>query len=403
MQSRREYLSTMSLRYLKASSRQEKSQILDELEQTLGYARKYAIAAMKQKPEHDRPPRKRTRSLQFQAAMPTIQVVWEALDYPCAERLHPVLMKTAMQLARHGEINLTSEITQDLRRISRATLARRISRWRQPRAKQIPADKRPSAHLRSEIPIERYDWNEDKPGALEIDLVEHNGGSSLGHFAYTLSIVDVVTGYSRRLAVLGRGQAGVTTVLERALMEWPYLVWGIHSDNGSEFINNHLLRFTKAKKLSFTRSRPYKKNDNAHVEQKNRFLVREIVGYERYDTPEHVEWLNTVYAWLDVYANVCLPLRKVVEKKRNGSHVQKKYDTAKTPLQRALDVGVIRADCKQSWSEWADSLNPLKIHRQLMTLLAQGPEGVNVVPPPPLAPALPELADTGQRTGTQDV
>lgn len=220
MQSRREYLSAMRIRYLKANSRQEKSQILDELEQTLGYARKYAIAAMKPKPERDRPPRKGTRSLQFQAAMPTIQVVWEALDYPCAERLHPVLVKTAMQLAHHGEVKLTSPITQDLQRISRATLARRISKWRQPRAKQIPADKRPSAHLRSEIPVERYDWNEDKPGALEIDLVEHNGGSSLGHFAYTLSIVDVVTGYSRRLAFLGRGQAGVTAALERALLEY---------------------------------------------------------------------------------------------------------------------------------------------------------------------------------------
>lgn len=402
MQSRQEYLSAMRMRYLKANSRQEKSQILDELEQTLGYVRKYAIAAMKPKPEHDRPPRKRTRSLQFQGAMPTIQVVWEALDYPCAERLHPVLVKTAMQLEHHGEIKLTSEITQNLQKISRATLARRIAKWRLPRAKQIPADKRPSAHLRSEIPVERYDWNEAKPGALEIDLVEHNGGSSLGHFAYTLSIVDVVTGYSRRLAVLGRGQAGVTAALERALTQWPYAVWGIHSDNGSEFINNQLLRFTRAQELSFTRSRPYKKNDNAHVEQKNRFLVREIVGYERYDTPEHVEWLNIVYAWLDVYANACLPLRKVIEKKRNGGHVQKKYDTAKTPLQRALDAAVVRVDYEQPWSEWADSLNPLQIHRQLMTLLAQGPEGINVLPPPPLAPALPEPLDTAKRTGTQD-
>ncbi|MCL6442516.1 MAG: transposase [Alicyclobacillus sp.] len=389
------------MRYLKARTRQEKSQILDELERTLGYARKYAIAAMKPKPEHDRPPAKRTRSLRYMDVMPIVQIVWAALDYPCAERLHPVLMSTAAQLPNHGEVRLTQEAIRDLQQISRATLARRIAKWKRPGTKHIPADRRPSAHLRSEIPVERYDWDEGRPGALEIDLVEHNGGSSLGHFAYTLSVVDVVTGYSRRLAVLGRGQAGVKAALERILTEWPYPVWGIHSDNGSEFINSHLVRFTKANGLSFTRSRPYKKNDNAHVEQKNRFLVREIVGYERFDTPEHVEWLNTVYAWLDVYANACLPMRKVVEKKRNGSHVQKKYDIAKTPLQRAFDSGVIPTNSQKYWSEWAQSLNPLQLHRQLVTLLAQGPGGANVAPAPLPAPAPREIAD-GKRNGTRD-
>ncbi|WP_201024897.1 DDE-type integrase/transposase/recombinase [Ferroacidibacillus organovorans] len=271
MQSRREYLSAMRIRYLRATARQEKSRILDELEATLGYARKYAIAAMKGRPEQHGPRSKRCRPLQYQMALPVIQVVWEALDYPCAERLHPMLVGTANLLARHGELHLTPTIVEQLEQISRATLARRITKWVQPGAKHIPADKRPSAHLRSEVPIERYDWDEDKPGALEIDLVEHNGGSSSGHYAYTLSVVDIVTGYSRRLAVLGRGQAGVASALERILAEWPYAIWGIHSDNGSEFINHQLIRYTKANRLSFTRSRPYKKNDNAHVEQKNRF------------------------------------------------------------------------------------------------------------------------------------
>ncbi|WP_242549030.1 transposase [Alicyclobacillus mali (ex Roth et al. 2021)] len=377
----------MRVRYLKATTRQEKSQILDELQATLGYARKYAIAVMKPKPEHDRPRAKRTRPLRYLAALPVIQAVWEALDYPCAERLHPVLVSTAQQLAAHGEIQLTPEVLRDLRQISRATLARRISKWARPSAKHVPAGRRPSSRLRSEIPVERYEWNEHKPGALEMDLVEHNGGSSLGHYAYTLSVVDVVTGYSRRLAVLGRGQAGIAAALERILAEWPYPVWGIHCDNGSEFINSQLTRFVKARGLSLTRSRPYQKNDNAHVEQKNRFLVREIVGYERYDTPEHVAWLNTVYAWLDVYANACLPMRKVVQKVREGRRVHKKYDMAKTPLQRALEAGVIPTDKHTNWTEWAGSLNPLQIHRQLVTLLTHGPEGANVTPAPLPAPA----------------
>nr|WP_232796786.1 transposase [Kyrpidia spormannii] len=386
MQSRREYLNTMRTRYRQARSRSEKSQILDELQKTLGYARKYAIATLNVPPKETRRRQRRTRPLRYQAAMPVIQVVWEALDYPCAERLHPVLVRTAEQLARHGEICLTPEVSDELRQISRATLARRMAKWDRPRAKHVPADKRPVARLQSEIPVERYNWDESRPGALEIDLVEHNGGSSSGHYAYTLSVVDIVTGYSRRLAVLGRGQAGIAKALERILTEWPYPVWGIHSDNGSEFISAHLIRFTKAHGLSFTRSRPYKKNDNAHVEQKNRFLVRDIVGYGRYDTPEQVAWLNTVYAWLDVYANACLPLRKVVSKKWEGSHVRKKYDVARTPLQRALDAGIICAEDREHWERWADSLNPLQLHRQLTTLLEQGPDVVNLAVPPTPGP-----------------
>jgi hypothetical protein len=290
--------------------------------------------------------------------MPVVQVVWEALDYPGAERLPPVLLATAEQLAKHGEVQLTQEVLRDLQEISRATLARRIAKWNRPGTKHVPSGKHPSSGPRFEIPVQRYDWDDDRPGALEIDLVEHNGGSSLGHYADTLSVVDSVTGYSRRQAMLGRGQAGVEAALGRILAEWPYNVWGIHSDNGTEFINHHLTRVAKTRGLSFTRSRPYQKNDNAHVAQKNRFLVREIVGYERYDTPEDVTWLNTVYAWLDRYANACLPMRKVGHKPREGARVHKRYDIARTPLQRAFDAGVVPGDRQQVWSDWAASLNP---------------------------------------------
>lgn len=400
MQSRREYLIQMRVRYLQAQNRMEKSRILDELQETLGYARKYAITVMKPGPLRDRPPAKRTRPIRYQAALPVIQIVWEALDYPCAERLHPVLPDTAKQLERHGEVTLTPQIIRDLQRISRATLGRRIATWTAPGAK-TSVDRRPSTKLRSEVPVDRYKWNETRPGALEVDLVEHNGGSSSGHFACTLSVVDVVTGYSRRFAVLGRGRTGIVAALEQILAEWPYAIWGVHSDNGAEFMNDHLLHFTKTHQLSFTRSRPYKKNDNAHVEQKNRFLVRDVVGYARYDTSEQVTWLNTIYAWLDVYANACLPMRKVVQKLRHGSHVKKTYDTARTPLQRAFQAGVVPSGSQPDWQQWMDFLNPLQLHRQLQTLLAQGPEGVNVAQPPMPAPVPWLSASDGAGDGTQ--
>ncbi|MDI9261164.1 transposase [Alicyclobacillus sendaiensis] len=323
------------------------------MQATLGYARKYAIAVMRQRTPRPSKPR-RPRTLRYQAAMPVIQKVWEALDYPCAERLHPMLLQTARQLARHGEVHLTPEIQHDLAHISRATLARRIARWQRPSARRVPTGRRLVSKLRSEIPVESYRWDEDRPGALEIDLVQHDGGAALGHFAYTLSVVDVVTGYSRRQAVLGRGRTAVLEALRRIIDEWPYPVWAIHSDNGSEFINDHLQAFVRARHLQYTRSRPYHKNDNPHVEQKNRFLVRDVVGYGRYDTPEHVQWLNTVYRWLDTYANACMPMRKLKNKWREGGRVRKRYDQAATPVQRMLRHPMIQLD-RQAWETWASS------------------------------------------------
>ncbi len=300
---RREYIATMRQRYWAASGKLEKSRLLDELVMTLGYQRKYAIAILR---AHDAPkkPKQRSRVIQYREALPAIQKIWETLDYPCAERLHPMLLKTAEKLADHHELTLTETICEQLSSVSRATLARRIHTWRTQSTRPHAAmHHRPANRLRHDIPVRLYDWDEQRLGALEIDLVVHSGASSLGHFAYTLSTVDMVTGYSRRCAVLGRGQAAICAALTRILDEWPHAIWGLHCDNGTEFINSHLLRIARQRQLEFTRSRPYKKNDNAHVEQKNRFYVRDIVGYERYDTPDQVKWLNDVYAWLDAYAN----------------------------------------------------------------------------------------------------
>jgi transposase InsO family protein len=186
-------------------------------------------------------------------------------------------------------------------------------------------------------------------------------------------MVDVVTGYSRRRAVLGRGQAGVHRELAKVIHEWPYKVWGLHVDNGNEFLTDQLLRFCREKGLRFTRSRPYRKNDNAHVEQKNRQYVREIVSYDRFDTPEAVEWLNQVYESVDLYANLFLPMRKVVAKQRSRPHVSKKYDTACTPFQRLLRTGAVPQDVKERLERQAIELNPLALHRRLEELLARGP------------------------------
>lgn len=226
--------------------------------------------------------------------------------------------------------------------------------------------------LKSEIPLGRYAWDEARPGALEIDLVEHNGGASLGHFAYTLTVVDAVSGWSRRRAMLGRSQVAVFEALRPIFAEWPFRPWGLHSDNGSEFISKNLLRFCREHRLEFTQSRPHKKNDNPHVEQKNRQFVREVVGYVRYDTPEQVSWLNQVYAVLDPYANLFLPSRKVVAKTRNRSHVHKTYDTARTPFQRLCEAGALRPKVETALRAEILALNPLALHHELERLIANG-------------------------------
>lgn len=375
LSSRLEYVKKMSERYLRTKIRAEKTAIIDEIVSTLEYHRKYAIQVLKRPLAPSKGKRSRVRERLYTESLPVIQMVWRALDYPCAERLHPMLLETADMLARHGHVTLSPLIRSQLSEMSRSTLGRRLAKWLSEKPKGTTTRSTKSfSKLRSEIPVQRYDWNESKPGALEIDLVEHNGGSSAGHYAYTLSVVDIVSGYSRRKAILGRSQAAVFQALQCIIDEWPMKPWGLHSDNGSEFMSGHLTRFCKERNLTFTRSRPYKKNDNAHVEQKNRQYVREVVGYGRYDTPQEVEWLNTVYACLDEYANLFLPMRKIISKERVHGKVRKKYDRARTPFQRLLETSTLDEHRRAKVLLQKETLDPLLLHQHLERLIQAGVE-----------------------------
>ncbi|CAM3496117.1 DDE-type integrase/transposase/recombinase [Hydrogenibacillus schlegelii] len=367
--SRREYLATMRERYWAARTRRERTEILNEVQQVCGYHRKYTIRVLRKTTPPAPTKRRRKRALRYLEALPVIARIWEALDYPCAERLHPVLLLMAEHLAAHGEVVLTGAVRDALRQISRATLARRLAAMPSPKPRRRLPRPRPGL-LQSQIPMATYDWDEARPGALEVDLVEHNGGSTAGQYAYTLSMVDIVTGWSRRRALLGRSQRAVHEAIQDLIAQWPYPVWGLHTDNGAEFVNHHLHRYAKVHHLTFTRSRPYRKNDNAHVEQRNRQLVREIVGYARYDRPEQVEQLNRLYARLDLYANLFLPTRKLKNKVRDGARVRKSYDAARPPLDRILERDVLSPEERARWLALRQSLNPLQLHRELDELIA---------------------------------
>ena len=377
---RKEYMGTMLERYRKAKSRRDKSVIIDEIVSVTSFNRKYVLQQLNGLLPLPKGKTDRRSHLKYQEAAPAIQTVWRALDYPCAERLHPVLLEMADKLAKHGHLSLSPLVRSQLASISRPTLGRRLAKWVSVKPAGKPSRAAKSfSRLRSEIPVQRYDWDEKRPGALEIDLVEHNGGSSQGQYAYTLTVVDIVTGYSRHRAVPNRSQAAVFQAIEYVLDAWPMKPWGIHSDNGSEFMSNHLRKFCQKEELKFTRSRPYRKNDNAHVEQKNRQYVREVVGYERYETSQDVDWLNAVYACLDTYANLFLPMRKIISKTRVDGKVRKRYDTARTPLQRLIDTGTLEQQMVAKIQADKASADPLRLHEHLEKLIHDGPENYTPV------------------------
>jgi hypothetical protein len=360
----REYVRVMRERYRRAVGRAAKGALLDELERVLGWHRKHAIRAMARAPA-GAPRVRRGRPRQYLACLMAIERVWEALDYCCAERLQPQLARVAGDLVRCGELEASEEVLVELGRISRATVARRIAQLPRPKPRRLPVAPHPQRLLRAAVPIGRYAWDETRVGALEVDLVEHNGGSSSGHYAATLSVVDVVSGWSRRRAVLGKSQAVVHEALQRLLSEWPTPVWGLHSDNGTEFLNNHLIRYCQQHAITYHRSRAYRKNDNAHVEQKNRQLVREVVGYARYDHFSDVHWLNGVYELLDEYVNLVLPSQKLIGKTRHGAKVHKRYDTARTPLERLQEINAIEPQRQAELTTQRHDLNPLALKRAL--------------------------------------
>jgi transposase InsO family protein len=318
------------------------------------------------------------RPRRYRHCLPAVEVVWEALDYCCAQRLHPQLLPLAESLARHGEIRLTLEARQELSEISRATLARRLAEMHRPKPRPLLSGRHPARLLTSQVPVDRYRWNEQRPGALEVDLVDHGGGLTRGHHAFTLSVVDVVSGWSRRRAVMGKSQAVVHEALQQLLSDWPSTVWAVHSDNGFEFLGAHLINYCKHRGIEYHRSRPYRKNDNAHVEQKNRQFVREVVGYQRIDTPAGVAWLNRIYAALDPYANLFLPSLKVIEKSRHGSKVKKTFDTARTPFERLRQMNAILRERQAELDEQREQRNPLELRRTLDRLQGQEPNQIQL-------------------------
>ena len=373
---RRKYVKLMAPRYQRAK-RKERSQLLSEMEQVSKLHRKHLIRLLNGQ-SLDRKKRSTPRSRTYGLEVERVVLrVWESLDYICAERLTPSLLRMARHLASFGVLFLTAEVESQLTTISPATVQRMLRKNRARKAR-LP---RPGPHRANQVtkgvPMGRIPWNTKEPGHFETDLVHHGGESAAGEYGYTLQLIDVATGWSERVMLLGRGQRAMEAAFTQVLERLPFGVKELHPDNGSEFFNAHLVRFWKEKVtgVHLSRSRPYQKNDNRHVEQKNDTLVRQYFGELRLDTPEQIAAGNALYERMWLYYNLFQPVMHLSEKTVEGDKVRRKWDDAQTPYQRVLATGVLSQEQQARLQTLYEHTNPRQLREEIYAGLAALWEG----------------------------
>lgn len=374
---RLKYLRIQHPHYQKAD-RQARSRLLDEMERVTGLDRKTIIRHMRRKPgDLVRKPRRKQRGRTYGHEVDdALRVILDSFGYLCAERLTPNLVWMANQLARHGEMTVSDALLDRLASISVSTVHRILKRIGQDVPRLPRKAPRPANSATRDVPMRRIPWDEPQPGHFEVDLVHHGGPSASGEYAYSLQMIDVTTGWSERVALLGRGYAAMEWAFLTVLGRVPFRVLEVHPDNGSEFFNAHLRRFwgQAAAHIQLSRSRPYQKNDNRFVEQKNKTLVRHYLGYERFDSVAHVLAINELYEKLWLYDNFFQPVLRLKEKVyipdgEGGAHVKRRLDQAKTPFDRLCASGVLPQNRQQELENLRNRTNPRQLRREIDQLI----------------------------------
>jgi hypothetical protein len=321
----------MRERYERAG-RDAKGGLLDEVCEVTGYHRK-AVIRLLRRAVPPKPGRRRGRRVTYSPeVVAALRAIWAAAGYPWSVRLKALLPAWVPWARRR--LRLTWATERALLRISARQIDRRLRPFRQELRTRMYGRTKPGTLLKHHIPVQTERWNVTTPGFTEIDLVSHSGDSADGEFLHSLNVTDIHTTWVETQAVLGKGQERVRQALETIAAALPFPLCGIDSDNGAEFINAHLYRYCQARAIQFTRGRPYKKDDNAHIEQKNWTHVRKLVGYDRYDSPAALTALNALYAEVRLLQNLWLPSVKLVQKTRVGSRLRRVYGPPQTPLDR---------------------------------------------------------------------
>lgn len=289
-----------------------------------------------------------------------MEAIWEAANYPWSVRLKETIRVWIPWIRRRYRI--TSKMEEKLLSISPSTIDRHLKLKKNKLKRRLYGRTKPGTLLRHKIPVKTDTWDVKRPGFCELDLVSHCGGCGSGEFIYSLNLTDIYSGWVETQAVLGKGEIGVLKALERISQVLPFKILGIDSDNGSEFINHHLWSYCEAGSIQFTRSRPYKKDDNAHIEQKNWTHVRKFMGWDRYDSPEALEAMNDLYKnELPLFMNLFQPSVKLIKTIRKGSRRKRIYDKPQTPLDRLLSSKHLNKRKREELKTRREGLDPFSL------------------------------------------
>lgn len=381
---RRKYLRRLQARYW-AADRAGRGQLLSEMEWTTGLHRRSLVRLLAPTGpgQADRLSRRRRTTqrgrMYGHQVDDALRVIWESLDFVCAERLTPAPVPTARLLARHGELRLTEGLEAQLGAISRASVQRRLTRLAQDTPRLPRRGPERANQVARQIPMGRLPWDEAAPGAFETDLVHHCGPVAAGEYVHTLQLVDVATGWSERVAILGRRQRAMEAGFRRVLARLPFAVRHLHPDNGSEFLNAHLVRIwgEEVTGLQLSRSRPYQKNDNRFVEQKNATLVRAYLGHARLDTAAQAAALDALYDQMWTYYNLFQPVLHLVAKTAAGTRLRRTWDEAQTPFARLCATGALPAARRSELEALHARTNPRALRREIYAATAR------LLAPPP--------------------
>ena len=366
---RREYAAVMRARYRPADKR-ERGRLLDEYCRTTGCHRKAAIRRLRVPPRPPgRSPGRPGRYIARELA-PILERAWLASDQLSGKLLRPILPALLTALETHHGLGIGPAVRAALTAASAATLDRLLRPLRRRRARHPRRPAPALGHLRAQVPLRTWsEWTGVRPGAMQGDLVLHCGESTEGRYCTTLVAVDVATTWTELQAIWGLHQQRVTGGIQHVHQRLPFPLREWHSDNGSEFINACLLGWCQRHGIRFTRGRPYRKNDQAWVEQRNGLVVRRLVGYDRFSARAAQAVLQRLYGLLRLQHNFFRPVRKLLSKRRVGSKVLKRYDTAQTPYQRVLAAGVLTPEQRQALAEQVASLDPIALARDIQQTL----------------------------------
>jgi len=374
--SKREYLQEIYGRYKKAE-KDEKQKILDEFCNVCGYNRKYAIRKLNQVPSLEINSNKKRagpkRKYHTEGIIKFIKTLWIRTNLICSERLKACI-PIWIQWYKKAIAPLSKEDEALIRSISPSTIGRILKNFRGKYKKRGLCTTRPGSIIRQLIPIKTDQWDEKRPGYVEVDLVAHCGTSVAGDYINTLNMVDIATGWDSLRAVWGKGEANTLKAMREIELTLPFKIRGFDSDNGKEFLNYRLLKYFKHRPepVNHTRARAYNKNDNAHIEEKNWTVVRQYIGYDRLDNPLQLDMLNDLYRGdLNYFINYFLPSVKLISKERQGSKIKKKYDKPKTPIQRLFESKDINEEKKLELLRIFNKLNPFELQQNIKNKTGQ--------------------------------